>query len=108
MCHRARVFCKSGKSDAGFGTIPLGEDVSMPRTSGRSAVSQTTVEELITEIATLARPGLVERLRELDTGFPLDFDKPYMDQLSLDELRHLVLAASLQARRRAQARRAAS
>ncbi len=77
-------------------------------TVGETALSQTAVEELITEIAVMERPALIERLNSADTGFRPDFDREFFDQISLDELRHLVLAASLQAMRRAERRRAAS
>lgn len=69
-------------------------------------MSQAAVEELITEITVMERPGLIERLRSADTGFRPDFDEEFLDQLSMDELRHLVLAASLQAMRRAACRTA--
>lgn len=53
------------------------------------------VEALISRIASLDRPGLVRFLRGLDVDFAIDFTDEFLDSISLERLRHIVLAASL-------------
>ena len=53
------------------------------------------VEYLAEKIAVMGRDGLVEILRALDCSFSIDFTDEYLKNLSLDRLRHLVLAACL-------------
>lgn len=52
-------------------------------------------EEVICRIATMTRTQLIEYLTTLNTKFTLDFTQDYLDSMSLERLRHVVLAASL-------------
>jgi len=47
------------------------------------------------KIATMRRAGLVRLLRSMDCGFRIDFSDEYLKSMSIDRLRHVVLAASL-------------
>ena len=60
---------------------------------GRSA--ELTVEN----IGKMDRDHLIETLRYLRCGFDLDFTDEYLGSISLERLRHILLAASLHARR---------
>jgi hypothetical protein len=53
------------------------------------------VEELANQLATMARVDLVKMLRQMHVPFRMDFTDEYLGSVSLDHLRHLVLAASL-------------
>lgn len=53
------------------------------------------VEILVDRIQTLDRAGLIEMLRGLDCGFQIDFSDEFLGSVSLERLRHIVLAASL-------------
>lgn len=45
------------------------------------------------------RRSLIKMLRELDCGFKMDFTEEFLAQISMQRLRHIILAAVLQARR---------
>ncbi len=55
-------------------------------------------EQLAGELAVMDRQNLIGMLSSLDCGFQFDFTKEFLDSVSLERLRHIVLAASLQAR----------
>ncbi len=56
----------------------------------------TRQQEIIaSKIAAMRRPGLIRLLRSLDCGFRMDFSDDYLKSMSLERLRHVVLAASL-------------
>lgn len=52
-------------------------------------------EIIARKIATMRRPELVRMLRSLDCGFRMDFTDDYLNSMSLERLRHVVLAATL-------------
>jgi hypothetical protein len=67
--------------------------------------ADSSVEELIRSVQALDRDTCKQRLRAIDRP-RLDFPDDFLDALSDERLRHLLLAACLQARkhgRRAQA-----
>ena len=67
-------------------------------------VSSTQVyESLITEVASLDRAALTERLAHFP-GIRLDFSPDYLDRCSTDQLRHILLAATWHCRMKEQAR----
>ncbi len=41
------------------------------------------------------REGLIETLRRMRCEFPMDFTDDYLASLSIERLKHIVLAASL-------------
>ena len=55
-------------------------------------------EKTATSIAALGRQELKKRIRNFRGRFKLDFSEDYLDALSLDRLRHILLAALLNAR----------
>ena len=57
------------------------------------------IDTLVTTIETLDRPGLVKMLRNLDCDFAMDFTDEFLGTISLDRLKHIVLAAGLHAHR---------
>jgi len=50
-------------------------------------------DQLATSIAALGRDELKQRIRGFRGRFKLDFSDDYLDSLSLDRLRHILLAA---------------
>ena len=60
-------------------------------------MSADQVEQFINKIATMGRGDLIKALRRLDCHFKLDFTDEYLEGLSLERLRHVALAAMLQA-----------
>jgi hypothetical protein len=50
-------------------------------------------EQLVTSIAALGRDELKRRIKNFHGRFKLDFSDEYLDSLSLDRLRHILLAA---------------
>ena len=54
-------------------------------------------DRIATEIAGLSRSQLKGRLLNMRARFRLDFTEDYLNSLSKDELRHVVLAACLNA-----------
>ena len=57
--------------------------------------SVSSRERFITSIAVMERPALIRTLHTLRTSFAMDFTDEYLNSLSLDRLRHVVLAAGL-------------
>jgi len=56
------------------------------------------IEALVKRIATMERADLVRYLRNLDVEFTIDFTNEFLDSISLERLRHIVLAAALRSR----------
>lgn len=57
------------------------------------------VEELITVVSSLDRNGLLFQFRHYRANFPLDFSDEFLEQQSLERLRHIFLAVCLQSQR---------
>jgi hypothetical protein len=53
---------------------------------------------MTTSIAALGQPELKKRIKNFRGRFKLDFSDDYLDNLSLDRLRHILLAALINAR----------
>ena len=52
-------------------------------------------EKLATKVASMSRSQLKGKLLTLKTRFPMDFTQEYLDSLSSEKLRHILLAAQL-------------
>lgn len=52
-------------------------------------------EQLAEKIAGMDRASLVETLHGLECNFKLDFSDDFLDSVSLERLKHIVLAACL-------------
>lgn len=61
-------------------------------------VSRRT-EELVVAIMQMDRAELVETLRGFNCGFRMDFTDDFLGAISLDRLKHIVVAAGLQSER---------
>ena len=57
------------------------------------------VEILVSEIQAMDRDGLIHLLRTMQCDFAVDFTDDFLSSISVERLRHIVLAASLHARR---------
>jgi hypothetical protein len=58
-----------------------------------------SIDELIRDVQTMDRDGCMTQLRQI--GRPrIDFTDEFLNSLSLDRLRHVVVAAFLQSRKR--------
>lgn len=55
-------------------------------------------EEVITKISSLKRAELENRIKNFKESFKLDFTQDYLDELGIDRLRHILLAAEINAR----------
>ena len=55
-------------------------------------------EQMAATLADLGRDDLKKRIRDFRGRFKLDFSDDYLDTLSLDRLRHLLLAALINAK----------
>ena len=53
------------------------------------------LDNLATQIAVMERPQLIESLRSLNCPFSLDFSDEYLTSISVDRLRHILMAAAL-------------
>jgi hypothetical protein len=49
-------------------------------------------DQRITQAASMGKIGLVQAIRDMQCGFPLDFSDEYLHGLTLERLRHLYLA----------------
>ena len=57
--------------------------------------SRSYSERTVALIATLGRDELKSRLKGFQNSIKLDFTDDYLDKVSLDRLRHIVLAVAL-------------
>jgi len=55
-------------------------------------------EQTATSIASLGRSELKRRIRNFRGRFKLDFTEDYLNNLSVDRLRHILLAALINAK----------
>ena len=62
--------------------------------------SREYFEQTATSIAALGRNELKRRIRGFRGRFKLDFTEDYLNNLSVDRLRHILLAALINARAR--------
>jgi hypothetical protein len=60
--------------------------------------SRTYFEHTATSISALGRDELKRRIRNFRGRFKLDFTEDYLNKLSVDRLRHILLAALINAR----------
>lgn len=65
------------------------------------APQRNEVEQIVTTVSAFDRAACVAQLRRL--RLPLDFTDAYLAGVNLEQLRHLVLAATLQALKHGQA-----
>jgi hypothetical protein len=56
------------------------------------------VESQVTSIAVLGRDELTRRIRNFRGRFKLDFTEDYLNKISVDRLRHILLAALINAK----------
>ena len=57
-----------------------------------------SAEKIAVQVAGLSRVQLKRQLLTMQTRFRMDFSEEFLDSLSKDELRHILLAAHLNAR----------
>ncbi|HUW19034.1 MAG TPA: hypothetical protein VMW16_07015 [Sedimentisphaerales bacterium] len=60
--------------------------------------SKEYLEQTATSIASLGKDELKRRIRNFRGRFKLDFTEDYLDALSVDRLRHILLAALINAK----------
>ena len=54
------------------------------------------IEELICVVSSLDRPSLVRQFQNFRGTFPVDFTPQFLNQLSVERLRHIFVALCLQ------------
>lgn len=59
----------------------------------------TPIEKLICTIAQMGRDECIEQIQAFRDP-PLDFSRRFLDSQTVDQLRHILMAACLQARKR--------
>ncbi|MDT8301202.1 MAG: hypothetical protein RQ760_06925 [Sedimentisphaerales bacterium] len=57
------------------------------------------VDRQVTSVAALGRDELKKRIRNFRGRFKLDFTEDYLNKISVDRLRHILLAALINAKR---------
>ena len=60
--------------------------------------SRKHFEQTATSIASLGRNELKKRIKGFKGRFKLDFNEDYLNSISVDRLRHILLAALISAR----------
>lgn len=61
-------------------------------------VSRQYFEQTATSISSLGRDELKKRIKDFKGRFKLDFTDSYLDNLTIDRLRHILLAALINAK----------
>ncbi len=90
---------RPSESAPGPGPSPARPD-GRPAQGRRIVHVDDSLEEMIREVATLDRADCIAALREF-TCPPLDFTDDFLNRQDVDRLRHILLAACLQARKSA-------
>jgi hypothetical protein len=62
-------------------------------------LASAQVEELICLVAALDRPAIVSQFHAYRASFPIDFTEDFLSTVSLDRLRHILVALCLQQQR---------
>jgi hypothetical protein len=62
---------------------------------GTKMGTQNSLEEIAVSISSLGKTEVKRRIRNFKGRFKLDFTEEYLDALSIDRLRHILLAALL-------------
>jgi hypothetical protein len=88
----------SNKSNATKATIKTTYLISKSFSKVTRMASKQNFEQTATSIAALGRHELKRRIRNFKGRFRLDFTDDYLNKLSVDRLRHILLAASINAR----------
>ncbi len=57
------------------------------------------VERQVASVAVLGRDELTRRIRNFRGRFKLDFTEDYLNKISVDRLRHILLAALINAKK---------
>jgi hypothetical protein len=57
------------------------------------------VEELISLVSSLDRPGLIDHFNTYQASFPLDFTPDFLNRTPLERLKHIFVALCLQTQR---------
>ena len=65
---------------------------------GKAMVSRMFFEQTATSIASLGKNELKKRIKNFKGRFKLDFSEEYLNGQSIDKLRHVLLAALINAR----------
>jgi hypothetical protein len=60
--------------------------------------AQYYVERQVTSVAALGRDELKRRIKNFRGRFKLDFTEDYLNKISVDRLRHILLAALINAK----------
>jgi len=60
-------------------------------------MSANRIDQFIRNLAAMDRPALIKMLQSLCCQFELDFSDEYLNSLSLERLRHVILAVGLRA-----------
>ena len=63
-------------------------------------ISKGYFEQTATSIASLGRDELKRRIKGFSGRFKLDFTEDYLNRLTVDRLRHILLAALINAKTR--------
>ena len=58
-------------------------------------MSARQLESIATRIAAMDRPQLIESLRGVKCSFDLDFTDEFLRSVSVERLRHILMAAAL-------------
>ena len=64
----------------------------------RAMIPKEFFEQTATSLASLEKPELKKRIRNFKGRFRLDFTDEYLSKLTVDRLRHILLAALINAR----------
>ncbi len=56
-------------------------------------LSEKSVDDIIVEVASMAREDLIAMISNMECSFQLDFTPKYLSSVSVERLRHIALAA---------------
>ena len=88
----------SHESDSLFKTIEPSVKAALSFSGDRQMTSREYFEQTATAVATLDREELKKRIRNFKGRFRLDFTEDYLNKLTIDRLRHILLAALINAK----------
>jgi hypothetical protein len=58
-------------------------------------MSPKELDDFLARVSAMNRAGLIQTLRNMHCEFALDFTDEFLDSISIERLRHIVIAASV-------------
>jgi hypothetical protein len=97
-CVKRSIFRADAKREQAERNSSFGNTQDKNYSKGAAMTSRDSFEQTATLIAVLGKDELKKRIRNFRGRFRLDFTEDYLNNLSVERLRHILLAALINAK----------